>query len=230
MDSHQLDIVSLAWSRELGLPDDALRRAGTRTVRPDTDTVRFVRLGDASALVGPEWLLARADGLDDEALGSRSTLVELTRDHGGRCTGPRLLAYAADVGDEIDAENPLISHVLPHVLTLQSLCPPDDVAEADLTGRRNWFTLVDEDENPLSGAGYAEWQGIVARLAVLTAPDARRRGHGTVVGRLCTNDAIDEGLIPQWSSHPGNTASRRLAARLGYEELGSVTEVALGSP
>ncbi|MGW0044627.1 GNAT family N-acetyltransferase [Rhodococcus sp. NPDC003348] len=227
MDSHQLDIVSLAWSRELGLPHDALRHAGTRTVGPATDTVRFVRLGTASALVGPDWLLDRAADIDDEALSTRSTLMELTKDRGGRCVGPRLLAYASEVSDEIEIENPLISHVLPHVLRLQSLCPPDDVEEADLTRRRNWFTLLDEDETPLSGAGYAEWQGIVARVGVLTVPGARLRGHGATVGRLCTNDAMDEGMIPQWSSHPGNTASRRLAARLGYEELGSVTEVAL---
>ncbi|MFF0815468.1 GNAT family N-acetyltransferase [Rhodococcus sp. NPDC003318] len=230
MDSHQLDIVSLAWCRELGLPDDALRRPGTRTVGPATDTIRFVRLGGASALIGPEWLLARAADVTDETLASRSTLVELTRDHGGRCTGPRLLAYASEVHADIDVDNPLISHVLPHVQALQSLCPPDDVAEADLTSRRNWFTLLDEDENPLAGAGYAEWQGIVARVAVLTAPGTRRCGHGSVVGRLCTNDAIDEGMIPQWSSDPGNTPSRRLAARLGFEELGSVTEITLAAP
>ncbi|GAA4477574.1 hypothetical protein GCM10023094_20050 [Rhodococcus olei] len=227
MDSHQLDIVALAWSRELGLPDDALRRTGTRTVRPDTDTVRFVRLGGASALVGPDWLLERAADVDDDTLATRSTLLELTKDHGGRCTGPRLLAYASEVGDEIAAENPLISHVLPHVLALQALCPPDDVTEADLTGRRNWFTVVDENERPLAGAGYSEWQGIVARVGVLTVPADRRHRHGSVVGRLCTNDAIDEGLIPQCSCDPDNTAARRLAARLGYEELGSITEVTL---
>ncbi|MFD4467591.1 GNAT family N-acetyltransferase [Rhodococcus sp. NPDC058505] len=226
MDSHQLDIVALAWSRELGLPDDALRVAGSRTIRPATDTVRFLRFAGASALVGPPWFLDRAAALDDDALASRSTLGDLTRDHGGRCTGPRLLAYASEVGD-INVASPLISHVLPHVLALQALCPPDDVAEADLTARRNWFTLLDEDARPLSCAGYSEWQGIIARLGVLTVPEARRRGNGTTVGRLCTNDAMDEGMIPEWRSHPEDLASRGLAARLGYEELGSVTEVAL---
>lgn len=227
MDSHQLDIVSLAWSRELGLPDGALRRSGTRTIGPATDTVRFVRLGGASALIGPDRVLERAADLDDDTLAARSTLLELAGASGGRCTGPRVLAYAAEVGAEAGTEDPLISHVLPHVLALQALCPPDDVAEADLTGRRNWFTLVDADERPLAGAGYAEWQGIIARVGVLTAPAARRRGHGSAVGRLCTNDAIDEGLIPQWSVDPENTAARRLAACLGFEELGSVTEVTL---
>lgn len=227
MDSHQLDIVSLAWCRELGLPHDALRRPGVRTVRPATDSVRFVRLGDASALVAPQWLLDRAADLDDDALGTRSTLLELTRDHGGRCTGPRLLAFAAQVEGDVDADDPLVSHDRAHAQALEALCPPDDVAEAALSQRDTWFTVVTEDGGPLAGAGHAEWQGIVARVGVLTAPAARRRGHGTLAGRLCTNDAIDEGMIPQWSVHPGNTAARRLAARLGYEELGSVVEVGL---
>ncbi|MFD1811614.1 GNAT family N-acetyltransferase [Rhodococcus gannanensis] len=227
MDSHQLDIVALAWSRELGLPDDALRRDGARSVGRAERRVVHIRLGTSTALVGPDWLVDRADDLDDEALSSRAVLMELTKDHAGRCSAPRLLSYAAEPRDDIDVDNPLISHVQPHVQALEAACPPDDVAEASLIGRRNWFTLLDEDENPLASAGYDEWQGIVARIGVLTVPAARRRGHGTVVGRLCTNDAIDEGMIPQWSSHPGNTASRRLAARLGFEELGSITEVTL---
>lgn len=229
LDSHHRDIVALAWSRELGLADDALRRPGSRTVGPATDTVRFVRLDDVSALVGPDWLIDRAADVDDDTLAARSTLLALTKDHGGRGTGPRVLAYAGEVIDEIDTDNPLVSHVLPHVQALQTMCPPDDVAEAGLTARRNWFTTLDTAERPLAGAGYAEWQGIIARVGVLTAPAARRQGHGAVVGALCTNDAIDEGLIPQWSCDPGNTAARRLADRLGYTTLGCVVELSVAS-
>ncbi len=228
LDSHHRDIIALAWSRDLALPDDSLRR-GTRTTGPATGAVRFVRLGDASALVGPDWLIDRAADVDDDALATRATMLELTRDHGGRCTGPRLLAYAGEVIGGIDTDNPLISHVLPHVQALQATCPPDDVAEADLTARRNWFTVLDSAERPLASAGYAEWQGIVARVGVLTAPDARRHGHGSVVGTLCTNDAVDEGLIPQWSCDPDNVAARRFADRLGYATHGCVVEVSLGA-
>ncbi|MFD4180029.1 GNAT family N-acetyltransferase [Rhodococcus sp. NPDC058514] len=229
MDAHQIDIIALAWSRELGLPDSGLAGPGTRHVRVDqtADRVRFLRLAGASALVGPQWAIERAEGYSDDELSGGAAMLAITKDHGGTCSGPRLLSFAADVGTEIGREDPLISHDLEHVLALQSACPPDDVAEADLTDRRNWFTLVDDAGTPLSSSGYSEWQGILAQMAVLTAPEHRRRGHGAVVARLTTNDAIDGGLIPQWRSHPGNTASRRLAASLGYEELGIHTVAAL---
>ncbi|MFE3290348.1 GNAT family N-acetyltransferase [Rhodococcus sp. NPDC059234] len=225
MDPHQTDIVALAWSRELGLPDSALAVPGARVVRVEeaAGQVRFLRLGEASALVGPAWALDRAAGLDDDSLGRPAALLDLTKDRGGSCSGPRILSYAGEIGTDIGAEEPVISHDLEHVLALQSLCPPDDVAEADLTGRRHWFTLVDDTAAARAGAAYDEWQGIVARMGVLTAPGQRRQGHGAVVGRLATNDAIDEGLIPQWLSYSQNIASRRLAARLGYEEFGSIT-------
>jgi hypothetical protein len=229
VDAHQIDIIALAWARELGLPDLGLVRPGTRHIRVDqsSDRVRFLRLAGASALVGPDWAIERAERYSDDELTDGATMLTITKDHGGSCSGPRLLSFAADVGTEIGREDPLISHDLEHVLALQSACPPDDTAEADLTGKRNWFTLVDAAGTPLSSSGYAEWQGILAHMGTLTSPDHRRRGHGAVVARLTTNDAIDVGLIPQWRSHPGNTASRRLAASLGYEELGVHTVATL---
>lgn len=62
---------------------------------------------------------------------------------------------------------------------------------------------------------------ILADMRVLTDPDHRRHGYAAVVGRLATNDAIDDGLIPQWRARPENTTARRLAARLDYVEIGA---------
>lgn len=226
MDAHHLDIVALAWSRALGLPDTALARPGARQVLvdDDSDRVQFLRLAGASALVGPRWALERAADLDDDALSERSTLLDLTKDHGGSCPGALPLAYTAEVGaDTGESDDPLISHDLAQVRALEALCPPDEVTEAALSDRERWFTLLDEDGAPVAAAGYREWQGIVADVGALTAPDLRRRGHAAVVARLTTNDAVDEGMIAQWRSHPENIASWQLAATLGYQVLGSHT-------
>ncbi|MBM4555309.1 GNAT family N-acetyltransferase [Prescottella equi] len=229
MDGHQIDIIRLAWARELGLPDRALGEPGTRHVRVDetTDRIRFVTVSGASALVGPDWAVERARLHDDDELVHGGGLLALAKDHAGRCSGPVELGWAADFGKSIAVDEPLVSHECEHVVALQSLCPPDDVAEAGLTGKSTWYTIVDDDHRPLASAGYTEWQGIVADMGALTAPFARRRGLGMTAAQLATNDALDAGLIPQWRAHRDNVASRRLAARLGYEELGTHLSIAV---
>lgn len=229
MDDHQIDILRLAWSRELGLPDHALTDQGRRHVRIDeaTDRIQFVTIAGASALVGPGWAVHRAQQHDDDELVRTRGLLALAKDHAGRCSGPVELRWAPDFGTHIAVDDPLVSHERDHVVALQGLCPPDDVTEADLTGKSTWYTLVDDDHRPLASAGYAEWQGIVADMGALTVPAARRRGLGMTAAQLATNDALDAGLIPQWRAHHDNVASRRLAERLAYEELGTHLSIAV---
>ncbi|WP_433613317.1 GNAT family N-acetyltransferase [Prescottella agglutinans] len=229
MDGHQIDIIRLAWARELGLTDRALDDSGVRHVRIDDsdDRIRFVTIAGAGALVGPAWAVDRAQAHSDEELARPGGLLALTKDHSGRSSGPVELAWAADFGKGIAVEEPLVSHEFEHVLALQTACPPDDVAEAGLSDKANWFTVVDDAHRPLASAGYAEWQGIIADMGALTAPAARRRGFGATATRLATNDALDAGLIPQWRAHRDNVASRRLASGLGYEELGTYVSIAV---
>ncbi|SNS87678.1 GNAT family N-acetyltransferase [Rhodococcoides kyotonense] len=230
MDSHHHDIIRLAWSRHLGLEDSALRDGHRHiSVTPDETSVTFARFGDASALVGPEDAVTAAADLSDDDLARRGTLASLTR-ASGRIQGPIVLSYAADVGTDLGRHDPLISHDLSHVLELESRCAPDDVIAADLTRRRSWFTVLDDDRpadsaTPLACAAYLEWEGVLADVGVLTSPTARRRGNAQVVARLATNDAFDEGMIPQWRCGEENGTARRLAARLGYEEWGVFVSV-----
>ncbi|MDJ0392384.1 GNAT family N-acetyltransferase [Rhodococcus sp. G-MC3] len=216
MDSHHHDIIRLAWSRRLGLDDSALR-PGSRhiAITPDETSVTFVRLGDSSVLIGPERGVESANKYTDGELAARG---RPGHDHS-------VLHFAGDISTTIARHDPLISHELAHVLALETLCAPDEVAVADLTRRRSWFTLLDDDRPadsaaPLSCAAYLEWEGVLADVGVLTAPGARRHGNAQVVGRLVTNDAFDEGMIPQWRTSSENGTARRLAARLGYQEWG----------
>lgn len=229
VDGHHIDIVRLAWARELGLPDHALNAPGDRHLRVDDagDRLRFVTVAGASALVGPGWALDRARTVADDELACPGALLDLAKDHAGRGSGPVALAWAADFGTDVARENPLISHDIAEVRELEIACPPDDVTEAALADRSDWFTVLDDTHRPLASAGRREWQGIIADMGVLTAPTARRHGYGATAARLATDDALDAGLIPQWRAHRDNIAARRLAARLGYEELGTFVSVAV---
>ncbi|MFZ2177809.1 MAG: GNAT family N-acetyltransferase [Rhodococcus sp. (in: high G+C Gram-positive bacteria)] len=230
MDSHHFDIVRLAWSRELGLPDDALSAdpaGGNRVTRADesADSIQFLRLGSASALVGPGWAVERADPCTDEELREPAAWLALTQDRSGRCAGPVVLAYGTEYREA--STQPLVAHDLEQVRSLESLCPPDDVAEANLGGRARWFTSLDDAHEPLSAAGYSEFQGFLADLGVLTAPAVRRRGFGAAIAGIATDDALDSGLIAQWRSPRDNRASRALSRHIGYRELGTHITVAL---
>jgi predicted GNAT family acetyltransferase len=63
---------------------------------------------------------------------------------------------------------------------------------------------------------------------VLTPPEQRRAGLGTTAAALALNDALDAGLVPQWRTRVDNVASRRMARRLGFVEVGAQTTVTLG--
>ncbi|MFF4728857.1 GNAT family N-acetyltransferase [Streptomyces mirabilis] len=75
--------------------------------------------------------------------------------------------------------------------------------------------------SPLPGIGPGRVG--TAHIGVLTAPGARGRGLARVTGSATVAHALAAGLLPQWRARP--PASRRVAAVLGFEELGSQLSV-----
>ncbi|MEZ7240402.1 GNAT family N-acetyltransferase [Rhodococcus sp. GXMU-t2271] len=235
MDGHLLDIVRLAWCRELGLDDAALAAPGRVTRVDDASAlVRVLRLGEVSAVVGPGWVVDAVAAVPDAELDA-SVLLDLTRGHAVRS---HALSYCADWVDATRVRDPLISHELDDLAELLRRCPPDDATEAGLenvteagletvTEEASSFVLLDDDHRPLSGAVYTEVQSILADVTALTVPEHRRIGLAATVATLATHDALDAGLVPQWRARRDNTAGRGLAAVLGYTELGTHVSVAL---
>lgn len=76
--------------------------------------------------------------------------------------------------------------------------------------------VVREQGQVVAGAGYRVRAGAAAHLGVLTAPQAR--GRARVVAAAVAH-ALAAGLLPQWRARA--FASRRVAAALGFEELGA---------
>ena len=227
-------IVELAWARELGLLDDAFSfaEAGERLTRTNPALAMFVVLWDRSVLVGPEWLLDRAADVDDLTLGSGAGLLRLVGEGPSGPTSARLLGEAVLAFTDAYANHPSLDAAVVAddedlLGDLQRECPPDDVTEVGLAGMDQRFVLLDDREAPVAGAGYAEQQGILAHLGVLTPPALRHEGHGTLVGALALNDALDAGLVGQWRARETNLASLALGRRLGFEAVGRQTTVLL---
>ena len=227
MNTHQIDIVRLAWARELGLPDDAsLDDAGRlHVVDDDSDRVMFVVLDGHAVLVGPEQIIERAEGVSNDVLATRDGLADVAGSRRGRCGGPIVLAYLDDSRDEIRVGHPLISHEGADADRVVASVPPDDAAGIRSFGVDSWFTVFDDamgesDATPAATAGYVEWRGFLADTVAVTTPSYRRRGFGATAARLATNEAIDAGLIPQWAVPVDNAPARLFGRSLGFTELG----------
>ncbi|WP_222595187.1 GNAT family N-acetyltransferase [Nocardia ninae] len=70
-----------------------------------------------------------------------------------------------------------------------------------------------------SAAGYRVWPNRTAHVSVLTAPDRRGHGFARVAASAAVEHALGQGLVPQWRAR--SAESRRVAAALGFRELGA---------
>ncbi|WP_086990709.1 GNAT family N-acetyltransferase [Agrococcus casei] len=64
-------------------------------------------------------------------------------------------------------------------------------------------------------------------MAVLASPAHRGAGFAYATAAVATQEALGIGLVAQWRSRQGNEASRRLAQRLGFTQLGVQVAVTL---
>ena len=236
MEANTQAIVRLAWARLLGLPDDTLDPAANpvRTVRSVSDRqAMVVRLWDTWVLVGPDWFHDRTAGTDPAGLVEQTTLLRCCDGHPARLLGHAVLAFSdryanPSVPGSVALDDVPVDDGPAAAAALERACPPDDVAEVGLAEMSRLFVTLDDRDQPTAGAGYDEWQGLLGHLGVLTPPELRRAGWGTVAAALALNDALDVGLGREWRARTDNAASRRLARRLGFAESGEQTTVLLG--
>jgi hypothetical protein len=228
------EIVQLAWARRLGFDDGAFAAAaGERLTRADEAArwVQFVRLFGNSALVGPQWALDAAADIPDAELAQHVTLLKITRGHGGHGLGAAALFFADDLPLLQPSEELTVSHGNPEAVELETFCPPDDVNEVGLSDLEHRFTIMhveDGRRTPVACGAYSEWEGLLAHLGVLVAPEWRRRGLGKLAASIAAHEALASGLTLQWRSEVSNQGSLALARSLGFSAGGIQTSVLLG--
>ncbi|MDJ0317012.1 MULTISPECIES: GNAT family N-acetyltransferase [Arthrobacter] len=228
-------IVFLAWERGLGLPADSLLAdtGNARIIHPvPSQTLTFIRLWDRSILTGPVHLLSAADAFDDDELSDHSTMLRLTRADGGRGMGTQALYYADDLELHQPEGTVHVSTAPEQAMELESLCPPDDVNDVALATRANKFTVMQTgtpDAGPLACSAYGEYQGLLAQLGTLVAPEFRRQGVGALATSIAAHEALSAGLIVQWRADVNNAGAHALATSLGLSVAGLQTQVHLQS-
>ena len=235
LDPGTIAIIQLAWSRRLGLEDDALSGAECEEriydVHDTASEVRFVRLFDREVFSGPEWAADQVRSKSTAEMVSQSTLLRLSMDHGGRGMAEEHLYYTDSYPPVPAAEELAVADDSRYAEALERLCPPDDVVEAKLSRHDILFVLVDDTGPgapvPVAGAGYTIREGILADVGTLTAPDHRMRGLGSYVTSIAVEDAMAAGLIPQSRIQSNNLGASRTAAGAGFVSAGLCTSVSL---
>ncbi len=239
-------IIRLAWARALGLPDDALAAPASRAVAaaPEgADELRILKLFDATAMVGPAWMMERVANSSTDP-GIAHSLSALGP--GARKIVHEILGYRDDYAQEgyvqqgyaqqgpgqtanSDGKGPLVTHDQADLATLMARCPIDDVHDAAMRGLDVAFTMLDDDHRPIAAAAYRVEHGLLADVRALTDPDLRGRGHGAQIAELVIEDALDSGLIAQSRHHPASLTGARLTSALGFTAAGSLIVLSAGA-
>ncbi|MEV4430223.1 GNAT family N-acetyltransferase [Streptomyces sp. NPDC049602] len=136
--------------------------------------------------------------------------------------GPAALSYVSPEGFRPAAALSAVDRLPgghPALRVLEESAGRDDSAEAALDDITSPAFVVHEQGRVAAAAGYEAWPGRTAHLSVLTAPGARGRGLARAAASAAVAHALAAGLLPQWRARP--PASRRVAAALGFEELGA---------
>ncbi|MER6366364.1 GNAT family N-acetyltransferase [Kitasatospora sp. NPDC001527] len=142
----------------------------------------------------------------------------------GRVLGPAALAYASPAAFRPvePAGRPDVRELPPGHPDLAALERDAGTADADEAGLDEItspaFVVRGADGRGVAAAGYRRWPADTAHLAVLTAPDRRGEGLARAAASAAVRHALARDLLPQWRARV--PASRRVAAGLGFTELG----------
>lgn len=211
----------------------------TKPSRSAATRATHLQLVQASALIAPQWFIDACDNAPASELAEPRLLVDMARHYGYR--DARILSEEAIYFlDEVPHyDHPNIEHSDSVVISLsrtdaqlvEQASPADDYLSSQPSARDFQFTAVSEDDAAAWATGaYDIWEGLVADLAVLVRPEFRQSGFGKFVTGVSAEDALAEGLVPQFRVSMGNTAAMILAESLGFVLSGSVTSVYLGEP
>lgn len=192
----------------------------------------IARLGDAAVITVPDEaqaLLFRRAVVDTqvesvEALMRPGTLRALLPVVD--VLGPAALAYLAKDDFRPEVGGAAVGCLPPghgDLRALAGLAGAEDAAESGIDEIDSPVFVVRDGPEVVAAAGYRRWPVSTAHLCVLTAPQQRGRGLARRVASEAVAHALDAGLLPQWRARP--EASRRVAAALGFREIGGQLSV-----
>jgi RimJ/RimL family protein N-acetyltransferase len=111
------------------------------------------------------------------------------------------------------------------LMRLRGAASQDEAGESGLAEITSDAFVFRQAGEVTSAAGFRRWPCDVAHMSVLTAMPARGQGLATRTASAAVEEALTQDLLPQWRARPAS--SRRVSARLGFQELGKQLSVRL---
>jgi GNAT superfamily N-acetyltransferase len=229
------------WAADVGCPCESLRSEGTITVchpnqHSDWNGIFILRIDSAPIISLPRDLFSSlciaARQWSTTQVFDSTQLRSLIGSCVDKIIGPAFIGYTESGmfrPIETSSTTLLRNEHSEHVVSLRAACDP---MEWDHGGRQF-------GENPTIGvfvgtelialAGYDIWGDRIAHLSIVTHPRYRRHGHGCAAVSRLTEIALERGLVPQYRTLDSNTASIKIAAKLGFTRYATTMTVWLHS-
>lgn len=220
--------VQRGWAERLSVPVEALASPGTRFIaRADASALVVVELSDACVVVGPPPVTAQLQGLDKGELLDVTLMVARLEFFQPRPIGTASLSYRdARLTSRVSVTTGPADPTM--VEELQEEVSADEWHESGLSDMPQHWAALTPDGRIAALAGFERWGADIAQMGVAANRTERGRGYAAAAAGEAMTAAMNDGLIAQWRCQVGNTASQRLAARLGFTPLGRQAAVALG--
>jgi RimJ/RimL family protein N-acetyltransferase len=151
----------------------------------------------------------------------------------GKIIGPAFIGYTTDACLRSEAAKharQLAEEDREAVEKLRTKCSAEEWEHGGSEfGKVPTFGAFDAGGGLAAIAGLEIWQDNIAHISVVTDRDRRATGHGEAAVALAARHALNSGLLPQYRTLKSNTASVRLAQKLGFEEYGFSVYVRVAS-
>jgi hypothetical protein len=231
---HVLRIADAWWAQDFDCDPAELRRNVPRVQAHAGDVVR--RDGIWILVLGSDPIVSMPASMlpilgERARLWSRSTFEnssilaeQLAAFVVAKVIGPTFIGYAtADTFKSkiVAGTRPLTDADSNAIATLRIACGGEewDHGGSEL-GPGPIFGAFDKTGRLAAFAGYEVWNGQIAHISIVSAPDRRTRGFGASAVSLAAEHALQAGLLPQYRTLKSNGPSMGMAKKLGFQEYG----------
>lgn len=230
-----LDSLVSYWATRLGVDDDAFGRTGVTVSSADEGGIQLFQRGETLVVGAPESYVMevrkRFTCRDSSVVTKGNALLRRLDPLGtvSAVFGPTFYGYA-DEGSfvPVASDTRLLTETDTSAYERFRTKIPDEEWEngGPQRGSGTVFGLFDNDEL-IAAAGYTVWDDFLAHIAVVVHPNHRGKGHGRSVVSRATEQALSDGLLPQYRTSDEWPWSVALAESLGFERFVTATLVRL---